>query len=388
MSFFQEMTPPKTSLGVYRVLSAKAGVRVSPLCLGGMSLGDTWNGFMGSMDKDQSIKLLDAFYESGGNFIDTACNYQDEQSESIIGEWMENRGNRDEMIIATKFTTNYRSYKYRGTERIAVNFGGNSTKSLHVSVHDSLKKLRTDYIDILYVHWWDYTTSVEELMHALDNIVKSGKVLYLGVSDVPAWIVASANRYARDHGLAQFVVYQGQWNIMLRDFEREIIPLCKYEGMALAPWGTLGSGRFQTKKQIEARKAANEGIRHSTEQTEQELKISAALEKVAEEIGEDVSITAVALAYVLQKTTYVFPIVGGRKVEHLKDNIKALEINLTEKQIEYLESQTSFDPGFPHSIFGADPRVKGGKATFIGMKNAGTLKFVRDSQPIPGETLN
>lgn len=385
MSFYIPMTPPKTSLGVYRILSTKAGVRVSPLCLGGMSLGDAWAGFMGSMDKEQTFKLLDAFYGSGGNFIDTACNYQDDQSESFIGEWMEKRGNRDEMVIATKFTTNYRSYKYRGTEQISINFGGNSAKSLHVTIRDSLKKLRTDYIDILYVHWWDYTTSIEELMHALDGVVKSGKVLYLGVSDTPAWIVASANRYARDNGLAQFVIYQGLWNVMLRDFEREIIPLCKYEGMALAPWGALGSGKFQSKKQIEARKAANEG--RSGELTEQEVKMSAALEKVAGELGDGISVTAVALAYCLQKTTHVFPIVGGRKVEHLQDNIKALEINLSEKQIEYLESQTTFDPGFPHSMFGVDPTVKGGKSTFVGLTNAGVLKYVKGSQPIPGEPL-
>jgi aryl-alcohol dehydrogenase-like predicted oxidoreductase len=152
-------------------------------------------------------------------------------------------------------------------------------------------------------------------MHALDAIIKSGKALYLGVSETPAWIVSSTNRYAREKGLAQFVIYQGKWNIMLRDFEREIIPMARYEGMALAPWGALGSGKFQSKKQIEERKASNEQLRQgwaAGHQTEKEV-ISAALEKVAGELSEGISVTAVALAYVLQKSPYVFPIVGGRR---------------------------------------------------------------------------
>jgi aryl-alcohol dehydrogenase-like predicted oxidoreductase len=250
-----------------------------------------------------------------------------------------------------------------------------------------LKKLRTTYIDILYVHWWDYTTSIEELMHALDTVVKSGKVLYLGASDIPAWIVASANRYARDHGLSQFVIYQGLWNVMLRDFERDIIPMCRHEGMALAPWGAIGRGKFQSKKQIEARKASQEKFRGNSELSEQELKVSEALEKVAGEVGEDVSVTAVALAYCMQKTPYVFPIIGGRKVEHLQDNIKGLEIRLSDKQMEYLESQTTFDPGFPLTFIGNDPTAKGGRATFIGITNSATVEFVAGSQPIPGRAL-
>ena len=143
---------PKTELGRYRVLSSTAGIRVSPLQLGAMSIGDAWTGFMGSMNKEQSFELTDAYYEAGGNFIDTANNYQNEQSETWLGEWMKIRNNRDMLVIATKFSTGYKDYKLgRGT---SVNYTGNHKRSLHMSVHDSLVKLQTDYIDILYVHWW------------------------------------------------------------------------------------------------------------------------------------------------------------------------------------------------------------------------------------------
>src|ERR1700742_899381 len=146
---FAPVKPPKTPLGIYRILSPKAGVRVSPLCLGGMSIGDAWAREMGSMSKEQAFKLLDTFYEAGGNFIDTASNYQNEQSEEWIGEWMKERGIRDELVIATKYTTNYRSYKLGKSVKVA-NYSGNSKKTMHVSVRDSLAKLQTDYIDILY----------------------------------------------------------------------------------------------------------------------------------------------------------------------------------------------------------------------------------------------
>ncbi len=150
---------PTTELGRVRVLSSTAGVRVSPLQLGAMSIGEAWKAGMGSMNKEQSFKLLDAFVEAGGNFIDTANNYQDEESETWIGEWMNERGNRDQMVIATKYTTGYTSYKL-GKNSHSVNFTGNHKRSMHVSVRDSLKKLQTDWIDILYLHWWDYTSSI------------------------------------------------------------------------------------------------------------------------------------------------------------------------------------------------------------------------------------
>ncbi|RPD61728.1 Aldo/keto reductase [Lentinus tigrinus ALCF2SS1-7] len=354
MSIFATAPPPPTKLGYYRQLSSLAGVHVSPLCLGAMSIGDKWEKLgMGAMNKETSFKLLDAFYDAGGNFIDTANNYQDETSEQFIGEWMEQRGIRDQMVIATKYTTNYK----RGRDDIPqkANYTGNNIKSMHVSVEDSLKKLRTNYIDILYVHWWDWDSGVEEVMNGLHNLVTAGKVLYLGISDTPAWIVSKANQYARCQGKTPFVIYQGAWSILERDFERDIIPMARAEGMALAPWNVLAGGKIRTDEEEERRRQTGEKGRlwfgPNWERTEDERKVCKALEEVAKQVGTK-SIQAVAIAYVMQKTTHVFPLIGGRKVEQLEANIEALNVSLSEEQVKFLESALSFDPGFPHNFCG------------------------------------
>ncbi|OAQ72504.1 aryl-alcohol dehydrogenase [Pochonia chlamydosporia 170] len=358
-NFFSNAPEPATELGRYRVLAPSAAIRVSPLALGAMSIGDAWSSAMGSMNKEQSFKLLDAFVAAGGNFIDTANGYQNEQSETWLGEWVTERGIRDQLVLATKYTSDYRSHA-EGKGKVP-NCTGNHRKSLHISVRDSLKKLQTDYIDLLYVHWWDFTTSIKEVMDSLHFLVQQGKVLYLGASDMPAWVVSAANTYAIDNSKTPFSVYQGRWSVMQRDFERDIIPMARMFGMALVPWNVVGGGKFQTKKAIEERKKNGEGLRAfatTSEQSESEEKISAALEKVAGEVGVE-SITAVALAYVLHKAANVVPLVGGRKVEHLEDNIKALSIRLSEEQITYLESVVEFDVGFPHDFLGTDPNVTG-----------------------------
>uniref|UniRef100_A0A0W0FVU0 NADP-dependent oxidoreductase domain-containing protein n=1 Tax=Moniliophthora roreri TaxID=221103 RepID=A0A0W0FVU0_MONRR len=345
-----------------------------------MSLGEAHASFMGKT-KD-SFKLLDVYYESGGNFIDTANNYQNEESETWLGEWMEMRGNRDQIVLATKYSMSHKQHEVQKTPHaIGANYGGNHTKSLRISLRDSLKKLRVDYIDLLYVHWWDYTTSVEEMMHALDVVVKSGQVLHLGISGAPAWVVQKANDYAKFHSLTSFVVYQGLWNVMVRDMEREIIPMCIEEGMAIAPWGAMGQGRFKTKAEIEERKKTGELVRPYTAEGQSSLEetTSAALEKIGHEVGA--SLTAVALAYCLMRCSYVFPVVGGRKVEQLLDNIKALEISLSEEQVKYLESQSPFDPGFPFNIMGTDPR-RFGETQFVMQKMYLNLAWVKHSPAI------
>ncbi|KAF9221632.1 Aldo/keto reductase [Gyrodon lividus] len=354
MSLWNIIEKPNNPLARYRTLSPTAGIHVSPLQLGAMSIGDKWEkAGMGSMNKVSSFKLLDAFYELGGNFIDTANNYQDQSSEEFIGEWAEQRGIRDQLVIATKYSTNFA----RGQEGIKqkVNYTGNNVKSMHISVQASLKNLRTSYIDILYVHWWDFDTSVEEVMNGLHALVQQGKVLYLGISDTPAWIVSKCNQYARDHGKTPFVIYQGAWNVMTRDFERDIIPMARAEGMALAPWNVLASGKLRSDAEEERRRQTGEKGRmvfgSDWERTPTEREMSLALETVAKEVGTE-HITAVAIAYLMQKTPYVFPIVGGRKVEHLEANIDALRITLTTDHLKYLESVFPFDLGFPHNFIG------------------------------------
>lgn len=192
-SFFKAAPEPATELGRRRILASTAGVRVSPLQLGNMSLGAAWNESLGESSKESAFKLYDAFFEAGGNFIDTANMYQNEEAETWLGEWMAERKNRDELVIATKYTFDYRSHSHGGPNGRTANHQGNHKRSMYMSVRDSLAKLQTDYIDILYVHAWDYTTSVKELMDSLEHLVAERKVLYLGVSDTPAWVVAAAN---------------------------------------------------------------------------------------------------------------------------------------------------------------------------------------------------
>ncbi|PWY86594.1 putative aryl-alcohol dehydrogenase [Aspergillus sclerotioniger CBS 115572] len=368
-----EPTPP-TELGRLRILSSTAGIRVSPLQLGAMSIGDAWAGLMGSMNKPSAFKLLDTFYESGGNIIDAASNYQNEQSEKWIGEWIQARQNRDSLVLATKFSMDYRSHEVgRGPQ--AANFAGNSRRSIHVGIRDSLRKLQTDYVDIYYIHYWDYTTSIKEIMDALHILVEQGKVLYLGASDTPAWVVAAANTYAIAHGKTPFSIYQGRWNVLNRDFERDIIPMARHFGMALAPWDVLGGGKFQTKAELERRESTGETLRNfggrPPYQLEDEVKMSEALAKVASEHNIE-SVTAIALAYVMSKAGNVFPVVGGRRIEHLRDNIQALSIKLTDEQIGYLESVKPFNIGFPHNFVPPDPNVSG-QSFLIARTNA--IKF-------------
>lgn len=190
MSFFDPPPKPETALGWHRPLGPTAGVKVSPIALGGISFGNSWSSLFGK--SEDAFGLLDEFFALGGNFVDTANQYNSEKSEKLIGEWMEARGVRDQMVIATKYGAGYRSYN-RANEPMQANFTGASAKSMHLSVRDSLRKLRTDYIDILFIHWWDFSTSVEEIMTHLHALVLARQVLYLGVSDTPAWIVVKAN---------------------------------------------------------------------------------------------------------------------------------------------------------------------------------------------------
>lgn len=349
-----------------------------------MNFGEAWKQFLGECNKETAFAMLDYFYEQGGNFIDTANNYQGEESETWIGEWMQKRGNRDEMVIATKFTTGFRTKDAH--EKIKSNFQGNHSKSLKISVERSLKKLQTDYIDLLYVHWWDFTTSPAELMNSLHNMVVNGKVLYLGVSDTPAWLVVKCNDYARFHGLTQFSVYQGHWSAAFRDFERDIIPMCEAEGMGIAPWGALGRGMF---KMPEEYNDPHRDGRKMSKQDDKYIRVTKKLDELAKK--KNTLITSIALAYVMHKAPYVFPIVGGRKIEHLKGNIEALAIRLTQDEVDEIEDAEPFDVGFPLSFLfqygGGKPYRSRYTAEDLGLIRTNTnLESVKKLSPIvPGE---
>jgi aryl-alcohol dehydrogenase-like predicted oxidoreductase len=257
---------------------------------------------------------------------------------------LKERDVRDEFVLATKYTSSY-----AGPGKIQSNYGGNGTKSMKASVELSLKRLQTSYIDLLWVHWWDFTTSIPELMLGLNDLIRLGKVHYIGISDAPAWVVSKANQYARDHGLRQFCVYQGMFNCGMRDFERDIIPMCHDEGMGICPYGTLGQGRFQPESVFKEREKHNPGRKFTkASSAERDKTISHTLEKLGNAKGT--SVTSIALAYALQKTPYLFPIVGGRKVSHIQGNIDALSVTLTPEEIDEIESVYEFDHGFPHTF--------------------------------------
>ncbi|KAL3486621.1 NADP-dependent oxidoreductase domain-containing protein [Aspergillus germanicus] len=353
MSLFQPPPKPTTPLGYHRVLSPTASVKVSPVCLGGISLGNEWSELFGT--SEDPFALLDEFFALGGNFIDTANTYNNESSEKHIGEWMESRGLRDQIVLATKYSAGYRSYN-RENEPMQSNFTGNSAKSLHVSVRDSLRKLRTDYIDILYVHWWDFATSVEEVMLHLHSYVMSKQVLYLGVSDTPAWVVVKANEFARKNGLTPFSIYQGRWNAAFRDMEAEIIPMCEDQGMAVVPWAALGGGLLLSAEQRRQREENLAGQKSFYDVGPKEIAISDALERIA--VSKGTNVQAIALAYLYHQTTYVIPIAGVQTIEHLRALADAATIRLSDEEVRSIQDAAPFDPLFPMNFLYA---VKDGK---------------------------
>ncbi|KAG2167703.1 hypothetical protein VTO58DRAFT_106590 [Aureobasidium pullulans] len=341
---FESPPKPTNPLAYHRILSPSAAVKVSPLCLGGISIGESWSGHFGK--NEDAFTLLDTFFELGGNFIDTSNVYNSGESETLIGDWMQKRDTRDQMVIATKYSAGYMGHM-REQKPMQANYTGNSAKSMYVSVRDSLAKLKTEYIDILYVHWWDFGTSVEEVMRHLHTLVMARQVLYLGISDTPAWIVVKANAFARQHGLTPFSVYQGKWHAGMRDMEAELIPMCEDEGLAIVPWAALGQGQLLTEAQRKE-KANDPDARQGYRGNEQTIKVSAACEEIAK--LKNTTLQAVALAYLFAQSTYVFPIVGVQTVEHVKAMPDALRITLTPEEIAKIQDAAPFDPLFPMSF--------------------------------------
>lgn len=344
-----------------------------------MNFGEANKSWLGKCSKETSFEILDYFFDQGGNFIDTANLYQQGESETLLGEWMAERDNRDQIVLATKYTGAYLKHDTK-LFPIQVNYCGNGTKSMRVSLESSLRKLQTDYIDIFYVHWWDYTTSIPELMHSLNDLVVSGKVLYLGISDTPAWVVAKANQYARCNGLRQFVVYQGMWNAAMRDFERDIIPMCRDEGMGICPYGVVNQGRFRTEEGFKEREK-DTSVRKLIPLSDHDKAVSRVLERIANRKGSGTELTQVALAYVMHKATHVFPVVGGRKLEHLKGNIAGLEVSLTAEELAEIDSAYNFNPGFPHNFL-SGTLLQGAEAPQTGAYSAGEVTHIYASDTI------
>jgi len=318
----------------YKLLG-KSGLRVSELCLGTMTFGDDWGW---GAPKEESRKMFDAFAEgAGGNFIDTACNYTNGTSEKFIGEFI--KGDRDHFVIATKYTLSERATD--------PNFGGNHRKNMLRSVEGSLQRLGTDHIDLLYLHMWDGMTPVEEVMRALDDLVRAGKILYAGISDTPAWVVSQANTLAELRGWSRFVAYQGEYSLASRAPERDILPMTQAMDMSFLAWGILEGGELTGKYNSpsdEPKRSKDTNARIKT--------IASVLMEIAKEIGCTPS--QVAVNWARQRPYRMIPIVGARSEKQLKDNLGCLEFELTNEQVNRLNEASPIDLGFPHSFLGSD----------------------------------
>ncbi|KAK5046100.1 hypothetical protein LTR84_008557 [Exophiala bonariae] len=368
---------PKSLLGRHRLLSPTASIRVSPFCLGGMSFGTNWTAQMGECSKETVFDLLDTFYDLGGNFVDTANAYQDGQSEEWIGEWMKKTGRRDEFVISTKYAQGFKAHDHTVQQS---NFGGTGTKSMYLSLEQSLKRLQTDYVDLFFVHYWDYATDIPELMQSLNTIFLQRKVLYFGISDAPAWVVVKANCYANAHGLRPFSVYQGRLSAQARDLESDIIPMCRDQRMGLVAWGVMGNGYFRSPDTSE-----EEGDRKTPFiTTGREAQVSKALDTVAKR--RKVSIYSVAIAYAMQKAPYIYPLIGGRFVAHLRANIEALGLTLYPQDIIDIEKGYDFNPGFPHNFIGVGGKAPQGPEDVLLLRDLGFFDYVSTEKAIHPKT--
>ena len=330
----------------YRLLG-KSGLRVSELCLGTMTFGEDWG--WGS-SKDESRQILDAFLEAGGNFIDTANIYTNGSSETLLGEFL--KGDRDRAVLATKYTN-----ACPGNDP---NAGGNQRKSMMRAVEASLKRLQTDYIDLYWLHIWDRITPLDEVMRAFDDLVRQGKILHAGISDMAAWAVARANTLAELRGWTPFVGLQIEYSLIERTVERELIPMSQALGLGVTAWSPLAGGVL-TGKYAEGQAAADarlnsEMMKAFNRDDEFAKKVVSEVQTVAREVGR--SPAQVALAWLRQRPVPVIPIIGARKLPQFRDNLACLDLRLSPAQVERLDAASQIELGFPHEFYTRD-MVKG-----------------------------
>jgi aryl-alcohol dehydrogenase-like predicted oxidoreductase len=321
-------------------LFGKSGLRVSEAALGTMTFGQErgWGA-----PKDESRKVYDAFREAGGNFIDTANIYTDGTSESFLGEFLE--GHRDSVVLATKY-----SNAAPGNDP---NAAGNHRKSMMQAVEASLKRLRTDYIDLYWVHIWDAITPVEEVMRGLDDLVRQGKVLYVGISDVPAWWIAQANTLADLRGWSRFVGLQIPYNLIERTVERELIPMAKALDIGVTAWSPLSNGvltgKYHGHGGSELGRMNSETMKTFMPEQQRATRIVAAVKIVSEQTG--CSMAQVALAWLRYRPVPVIPIIGARKLTQLQDNLASFDLELSAEHLKSLEEASRVELGFPQDLY-------------------------------------
>jgi aryl-alcohol dehydrogenase-like predicted oxidoreductase len=315
-------------------LFGNTGLRVSELLLGAMTL----------QDKDQAQRVIGAYADAGGNVIDTASAYGD--SESLLGAVIDRR---DRFVLGTKYTLS--------RDADDPNSAGNHRKNLVLSLERSLRRLRTDYVDIYWVHVWDRHTPLEETMRALDDVVRAGKVLYVGVSDAPAWVVARANTLAEWRGWTPFAGLQVPYNLLNRDAERELLPMAEELGMSVAAWAPLAAGKLSG---VAGQRADPRAF------TPREHAVVDAVREVAGSLGATPA--QVALAWTRATFPSVLPLVGVSRPEQLTDNLGALDLTLPAEAVARLAAATEFERGFPADFIAEcepSPFVFGNAATSV-----------------------
>ena len=324
----------------YKLLG-RSGLRVSEICLGTMSFGQDW-GF--GADEATSKDIMSAYRDAGGNFIDTADKYHNGETEEYIGRWL--KGDRDRMVVATKYTLSM--------DHTDPNASGNQRKNMMRAVEASLRRLQTDYIDLLWVHAYDDDTPYQETIRALDDLVRQGKVNYIGISDSPAWIVSASNVMAELQGWTQYIGIQAEYSLLARDPERDLIPMAQHFDLGVTAWAPLAGGVLSGKytrggDNDSLRKMGNEDKGRTSEHN---LKIAREIDQIADEYG--VSSSQVAVAWVLAQGYRCIPIVGARKVSQIQDTIAAAQLNLSAETVNHLNQISKIDLGFPHEFLASD----------------------------------
>ncbi|HJV49682.1 MAG TPA: aldo/keto reductase [Geothrix sp.] len=339
----------------YRTLG-HSGLRVSPLCLGTMTFGADWGW---GAEVDESRAMLDRYLEAGGNFIDTANIYTKGHSEAILGDYFAERGGRDRVVLATKFCGSL----HRGDP----NAGGAGRKAIQQQLEQSLRRLRTDCVDLYWMHFDDPHTPIEETMRALDDLVRSGKVRYLGVSDTPAWKVMQGQCEARFRGWSPFSALQIEYSLIERTVEHDLLPMAQAAGLGVTPWsplkGGLLTGKYGRNKQPQGEGRHLPGVSKSL--TDRNYTIIEVAEAVALECGTGVA--QVALAWVLARPGVASPILGARTLAQLEGNLQSLGLTLSAGHMARLDAASAPAPIFPHGFLANTKHVMQSGATVNGV---------------------
>ena len=346
----------------------RSGLRVSPLCLGTMTFGE---GRGWGSPVEECNEIMDRFIAAGGNFIDTANGYTAGHSEAIIGDHIgRHPSRRDRLVIATKFSSNL----YLGDP----NGGGSGRKAIIGQCDNSLRRLQTDYIDLYWLHNWDVHTPIDETMSALEDLIRSGKVRYIGISDTPAWKVVEANLIARFRGWSQFIGLQIEYSLLERSVEAELVPMAEASGLGITPWSPLKggalSGKYTRANQGEVK--ADRGA--MVPLTERTYALIDELEKIAK--AHESTVARMALAWVRMRPGVTSTIIGARRVSQLEDNLESMEITLSADELSHLDGVTRSAPPFPQNMQAYFPAIHNGGTTINGVAG-GTSMIIK-----PGET--